>query len=126
MARPTTFDPRIADAVVEAVAGGASIQAACDAAGVGRTSFLTWVGADRAMLKERLERARAGQGARACVAPEPQNEQVSLLPAPVAADKSLVLTWTFTSTLELNPAARLFLAGLVGVLLSEIKKRRHP
>lgn len=85
MARPTTFNSNIADAVIAAVARGVTIQAACDAADVRRTTFLKWARAGRGRLKRRLALAKVGQSGQAERATSP------FTPPPVEESRHLVL-----------------------------------
>jgi transposase-like protein len=57
--RRTSYSRAKADAVLEHVADGASLRAACQRAGLPRSTLLTWVKADRDALGARYERALA-------------------------------------------------------------------
>jgi predicted CopG family antitoxin len=56
--RPSAYDPEKADGVLDRVAAGATLTAACRAAGVPKGTFLEWKRADRDGLSDRYARAR--------------------------------------------------------------------
>jgi hypothetical protein len=115
MPRPTIFDPRVADAVIQRVAGGECVEAACRAVGLVRTTFGGWVRKDPGGLQGRLAAAKAAQ-----VAPAAKKSP-TIRPPAAKRQARPALHWTCEYRIELGPEAAQFVASLGKSLLEKLE-----